>query len=59
MVKMSEKRVVEEIKSAELILPKREIEIAQNKNVCGRNDFERDIPQEYLSYITNKEGFKI
>lgn len=54
---MPETSVLEEIKNAaELILPKREIELAQPKNVFGRSDFVRDLSQEDLDYVTNKEG---
>ncbi len=46
----------ETLLNAELILPQREIEINQNENIFGRSDFESDLSEEYLSYITNKEG---
>jgi hypothetical protein len=55
---MPEKYASKVIKNAKLIFPKREIELAQDRNVFGRSDFEKDIPEKYLAYITGKDSSK-
>ncbi len=43
---------------AELILPKRKIEIEAGENTFGRSDFENDLSAADLGYISNKDGEK-
>ena len=44
------------LRKAELVLPERTIELTSDQNAFGRSDFENDLSNEKLGYISSKDG---